>query len=344
MVRSRRPVRHQETNGGGVDPDDNDDEHGSSKKPKTVNPRQCYRRLPIFLLCFTIYFFIGLSFRLHDNLSLGDPKQQQQQPQQPKLLLRSGGGGKEPTNATITTTTTARDSSCPVQLPSRLQNISLVPTTRKLSKQEMEYQMQNYMDANEFGTTGNKIFTCRQHKVPFCTGVVKIYRSKAMYYQVKRCLTLLQHAGITSQILYTDDEKGIMVEEDMGELTMMNSPVPLDYVVQLQWIHCVLVQHSIIHRDYNFRNFLVNQTTGKIMVIDFGDAVVWQGGLWNIENYNLRNLENMFSLWWKRHSSQAQLDIMVEVAEPMLFGNRIWRQPIGFRSSRNRKNQQQSAT
>lgn len=39
-------------------------------------------------------------------------------------------------------------------------------------------------------------------------------------------------------------------------------------------------------------------------------------------------LYQMFSLWWRRHDSEDQLRIMFEVAEPMLVGQRIWRQPV----------------
>lgn len=268
MFRSRRPGRHvsdKSTTTDNVEPE-------RSPKHSMPRKRRCHRlrRTMLFVFCFIVYFLVGLSSRLSENLSVSSPK-----------LLRGGGS-------------TLQNSTCP-ELPKRLQNVQPA-YLEPLSKEEMEYQMQNFMDANEFGTTGNKIFICRQHDVRFCRGVVKIYRSKAMYYQVKRCLSLLRDAGITSRILYTDDEKAIMVEEDMGLLTMMNSPIPLDYVSQLQRIQCLLSEYSIIHRDYNFRNFVVNQDTGRIMIIDFGDAVVWQGGFWNAENYNLRNIENVSTL------------------------------------------------
>jgi hypothetical protein len=274
MVLSRRPGRHLQNK---LTPDN---EPSEDELPGN-HPKHCKRRCQrlqvatALLLWFTTQFLVGLSFRLSENLGIDSPKQ-----------LRGGSTDQPDTN-----------SSCPA-LPLRIEKVRSFPP-EPLTKLEMEYQMQNFMDANEFGTTGNKIFTCRHHKVRFCRGVVKIYRSKHMYYQVKRCLTLLHNAGITSRILYADDEIGLMVEEDMGKVSMMNSQIPLDdYVDQLQRIQCILQQHSIIHRDYNFRNFVVNQATGKIMIIDFGDAVVWQGGLWNPENYNLRNVENVSTIFY----------------------------------------------
>lgn len=36
----------------------------------------------------------------------------------------------------------------------------------------------------------------------------------------------------------------------------------------------------------------------------------------------------MFSLWWRHHDSEDQLRIMFAVADPMLVGIRIWRQPV----------------
>lgn len=322
----------------------------SRKQPPSSNRRP---RCLVGTLLFFIYFTWGLSNRLQINLTIV--------PYKAKLR-----GGIKQSNATI-------DEQTPMMcspLPARLQNVKPIPL-ETISKEQMEYQIQNYMDENEFGTTGNRILTCRQHNVHFCRGVVKIYRSKAMYHQVKRCLTMLKDANITSRILYADDETGTMVEEDMGEVTLMNSPVPYDYKEQLHRIQCILQQHSIIHRDFNFRNFIANQVTGKINIIDFGDAVVWEGGLWNMQNYNWRNLQNvcvhgcimmthfaflsfqtdsdfsfskllisklflfgycnpdqLFSLWWRRHDSEDQFRIMFEVAEPMLKGKRIWRQPV----------------
>lgn len=225
------------------------------------------------MVVFLVYFLVGLSIRLEINLTIVPP---------PKGKLR---GTEQQTNNSTSSTI------CP-PMPKRLEHVKPFPL-ETMTKEEMEYQIQNYMDENEFGTTGNRILTCRQHNVHFCRGVVKVYRSKAMYFQVKRCLLMLQEAGITSRILYADDETGTMVEEDMGEVTLMNSPVPWDYKEQMHLIQCILQQHSIIHRDFNFRNFIANQATGKINIIDFGDSVVWQGGLWNLENYNWRNLQNV---------------------------------------------------
>ncbi|CAJ1944379.1 unnamed protein product [Cylindrotheca closterium] len=304
MVLSRRPGHRRHPRDGSPPPNEHSEDdvpHRSRKLPISS------RRLPKVIaltVVFLIYFLVGLSMRLKANLTILPPKGK----------LR--GTTQQETNAT----------SCP-PLPQRLQNLKTLPL-ETMTKEEMEYQIQNHMDQNEFGTTGNKILTCRQHNVHFCRGVVKVYRSKAMYFQVKRCLHMLEDAGITSRILFADDETGTMVEEDMGEVTLMNSPVPWDYKDQMHRIQCILQKHSMIHRDFNFRNFIANQATGKINIIDFGDAVVWQGGLWNPKNYNWRNLQNMFSLWWRRHDSEDQLRIMFEVAEPMLVGKRIWRQPV----------------
>jgi hypothetical protein len=45
----------------------------------------------------------------------------------------------------------------------------------------------------------------------------------------------------------------------------------------------------------------------------------------------------MFSLWWKSHNSQAQLDLLFQVAKPMLFGDRVWKPPQAFRQAENDK-------
>lgn len=266
MVLSRRPGRRRRDGSSVAESQEADAPHQRSK-PITTSRRP---NALVLTAMFLVYFLVGLSFRLKINLTIVPPKGK----------LR----GVQQTNATSS-------SVCP-PLPKRLQHEKPLPLER-MTKEEMENQIQNYMDQNEFGTTGNKILTCRQHNVHFCRGVVKIYRTKAMYFQVKRCLTMLENTGITSRILFADDETGTMVEEDMGEITLMNSPVPWDYKEQMHRIQCILQQHAIIHRDFNFRNIIANQETGMIHIIDFGDAVVWQGGLWNPENYNWRNLQNV---------------------------------------------------
>jgi tRNA A-37 threonylcarbamoyl transferase component Bud32 len=308
MGLSRRPARNVESTNLRLF------DSNSTTKQRKYFPKRRFPPLHIataISICFTLDFFFGLAYRLSQNL-----------PNHNALLIRGGKSRETIPKANFTT-------SCP-SLPGRLENITIPKPLVPLSKEQLESQVVKHMILEEHGTTGSKILTCRRDvklSSEECRGVLKIYRSKSIYRHVKRCLRLLEKSGMTSRILYTDDENKIMVEEDLGSLTMMNSPVPFDYAPQLRRIHCILQEHSIIHRDFNFRNFIVDPSTGYIRIIDFGDAVIWQGSSRNTENFQLRNLENLFSLWWKSYDAQAELDGMVEIADPMIFGDRLWKPP-----------------
>jgi serine/threonine protein kinase len=198
-----------------------------------------------------------------------------------------------------------------------------------MTKEQMTKQLED-MEEITVGTTGNRILHCPSHYtygIP-CRGVLKVYRHTSVYQHVKRCLTLLETVGIGARILYADDATATMVEEDMGRVTMMNAPIPLDYDVQLRRIRCLLQEHSILHRDLNWRNFLVDKGTGKVTIIDFGDAFVWHGGgVWNRQNYSYRNVVNLFNIWWRSHDEDASLERMIAFTIPEIKGDRQWRPP-----------------
>jgi hypothetical protein len=222
------------------------------------------------------------------------------------------------------------DDTCPA-LPERLQHGGHLPPLAPLTKRLVEKQLK-FIKETTPGTTGNRILTCPPlHK--HCRGVTKVYRSKAVYHHVKRCLTLLQDAGIGARILYADDETATMVEEDMGRVTMLNSEIPDDFDVQLWRIRCLLRHHQILHRDLTWQNIIVNQFTGKLYVIDFGDAFVWQGFSWqerlwrHWENYSRRNVENLFNIWWKHYDEDGQLERLISETRPEVKGDRLWKPP-----------------
>jgi hypothetical protein len=222
------------------------------------------------------------------------------------------------------------DDTCPA-LPERLQHWGRLPPLAPLTKRLVEQQLKVMKEITP-GTTGNRILTCPGlHK--HCRGVAKVYRSKAVYHHVKRCLTLLKDAGIGARILYANDETATMVEEDMGRVTMLNSEIPDDFDVQLWRIRCLLRHHQILHRDLTWQNIIVNKYTGKLTVIDFGDAFVWQGYSWqermwrHWENYSRRNVENLFNIWWKHYDEDGQLERLISATRPQVKGDRLWKPP-----------------
>lgn len=110
---------------------------------------------------------------------------------------------------------------------------------------------------------------------PLCYGVLKIFRSKVVYEHTKRCLTLLQNEDFVPRLLYSNDTTLTIVEEDRGQLTMMNAPIPMDFDQQIHRMICRLRQYyRIIHRDITYTNFVIDPKTGFISLIDFGDAFV----------------------------------------------------------------------
>jgi RIO-like serine/threonine protein kinase len=222
---------------------------------------------------------------------------------------------------------------CPA-LPARLQALGTRPPARMLTREQIENQMTFIMKENKVGTTGNRVLVCpASRSSDKCQGVVKVYRSLAVCNHVKRCLKMLEHmAGdVGARLLYAGDntKPNTMAEENMGP-TMSISSWPDDYATQLRRIVCILRKHRIIHRDLNWQNFVVDETTGRIYVIDLGDAFVWQGGVWNLDNYKSRNLVNLFNIWWKHHDEQEQLDdLIAKIARlrKTANGNRIWKAP-----------------
>lgn len=199
---------------------------------------------------------------------------------------------------------------------------------RTLTKEQVEKQLP-YMEKVKRGTTGNQIWICPRPtpRGVRCYGVVKKFRSKAVYRHVKRCLTILHHTGFTPRIMYADDETSTLVEEDLGFVTMLNAPIPIDFDKQIRHIHCVLREHSIIHRDLTYPNFIIEPNTGKMKLIDFGDAFIWDGGWTENQNYYQRNIENLFNLWWKYQDEQAHVEWLIKITKPEVKGDRQWRPP-----------------
>jgi hypothetical protein len=242
-------------------------------------------------------------------------------------------GVKSVSNADMTTT-------CPA-LPARLQALGTRPPAHMLTREQVENQMTFMMKENKVGTTGNRVLLCSpslsssSSDTTTCYGVVKVYKSRSVCEHVKRCLQLLQQptAGdVGARILYADfkTKPNTMAEENMGP-TMSISSWPEDYEIQLRRIVCMLRTHYIIHRDLNWQNFVVDETTGRIYVIDLGDAFVWQGGVWNLENYRRHNLVNLFNIWWKHHDEQEQLDDLIDkiarLRKQAAYVGRIWKAP-----------------
>jgi hypothetical protein len=222
----------------------------------------------------------------------------------------------------------SNDATCPL-LPARLQALGARSAARMLTREQVDNQMASMMKENKAGTTGTKVLFCPpSFSSDTCRGIVKVYKSRAVCEHVKRCLKMLEPAGdVGARILYADDKT--MVEENMGP-TMSISTWPDDFEIQLRRIVCILRKHSIIHRDLNWKNFVVDETTGRIYVIDLGDAFVWQDGMWNLQNYRKHNLRNLFNIWWKHHDEQEQLDNLISkiarLRKPDNF-KRIWKAP-----------------
>jgi hypothetical protein len=236
---------------------------------------------------------------------------------------------------------------CPA-LPHRLLHASEPPPLVPLTREQAEVQRQ-IMVKTHFGTMGDTILQCpplpppthhstsrRGNPETECRGILKTYRTRTVYEHVKRALTILADTGIVPRILYSDDATLTLVEESKGKLTMMNSQIPVDFDHQLRRILCILRRHKIVHRDVTFPNFVVDEATGMVYLIDFGDAFLGtEGGImanlfpsWRIHQdrpFNWRNVENLLNIWLSSYDEERRLEELIATARPKVSGERQWR-------------------
>lgn len=233
---------------------------------------------------------------------------------------------------------------CP-PLPDRLLHWAKPPQLIPLTKDEVEEQ-RRIMTKTNFGTMGDSILRCpptkpsvlsstRRNAETDCRGILKTYRSKVVYEHVKRALTILADTRIVPRILFSDDATRTLVEESMGQVTMMNSPIPVDFDQQLRRILCILRQHKVIHRDLTFPNFVVDEVSGMIFLIDFGDAFLGvDGGIMaNVfpssqeqdRPFNWRNLVNLLNIWLSNYDEEVRLEEFIAFTQPKVHGERQWR-------------------
>lgn len=229
---------------------------------------------------------------------------------------------------------------CPA-LPARLyfdHRKPFVPMTRE----ELDEQLGSMISVNHT-TGGNTILQCplnfwrpeddgddepllvdpHKDSQSHCRGVVKIFQSRSIYHHAKRCLELLQDSGITARLLYSDDESLTLVEEQISPYPLWDAPVPFDVGTQLLNIRCILLQHSILHRDFTANNFIVDPIGGKLFVIDFSDAFVGDDRWWT----SWRNLVNLFNVWWKWHDEDAQRHELTHETKMLLKKGNVWEPP-----------------
>jgi hypothetical protein len=244
-----------------------------------------------------------------------------------------------PRNSTLSP---SEKKACPA-LPDRLLRHNgnlLSPPLIPLSQQDVKNQMK-YRKRDRMGTMGDIILTCPSHHrsrvdehgrvrtvqtdptMKACRGILKKYHSKAVYKHVKHCLTILKDTGITPRLLYSDDATLTLVEEDKGFLTMRNSPIPVDFDRQLRRILCILRKHNMVHRDVTHPNFVIDEITGMLYIIDFGDAYVATPEL----TFNWRNIQNLFTIWWNRYDEEARVEKFIADTLPDIRGDRQWRPP-----------------
>jgi hypothetical protein len=297
--------------------------------------------LPLVLLLVWCMFqsIRNFQFLIHKNLNLDS--QQFIAPTTTTTSLRAGASVAKDTH---------NHTKCP-DLPDRLlhHHTDLVsPPLIPLTKEEVKRQ-RSLMIKARLGTMGDVVLACPDHHrsrvdsygrirtsysgststhSQVCRGILKIYQSKVVYRHVKRCLTLLQGTGIAPRILYSDDATHTLVEEDQGWLTMRNSPIPVDFDQQLRRILCILRQHSIVHRDLTYPNIVIDEVTGKLSIIDMGDAFVAIDGWYNWQNYNWRNLQNLWNIWWHQYDEEAKLEDLITRTIPEITGDRQWRPPV----------------
>ena len=250
---------------------------------------------------------------------------------------------------------------CP-SLPHRLQNHGgFVDKPLSMTHEQFMAQLP-LMSKPRFGTMGDSILMChhKDHTTsssrtsPTCYGVAKIYKSKTVYEHTKRCSMMLAEEDFVPNLLYYNDTTQTLVEEDRGQLTMMNAAIPLDFDQQLRRMVCRLsTKYRIVHRDLYYPNFVIDPSTGYISLIDFGDAFVAASqtltspksatesattefmSFWrNNENWNRRNLINLFNIWLHSYDEQQYVERFIEMTIPHIYGNRQWRPKVPRTSSR----------
>ena len=255
---------------------------------------------------------------------------------------------------------------CP-SLPERLQNHhrhdGFVDEPLSMTHEQFTAQLP-LMSKPRFGTMGDSILMChhKDHTTsssrtsPTCYGVAKIYKSKTVYEHTKRCSMILAEEDFVPNLLYYNDTTQTIVEEDRGQLTMMNAAIPLDFDQQIRRMVCRLsTKYKIVHRDLYYPNFVIDPSTGFISLIDFGDAFVaasqtlaspksptefatdsttaafmsfWRNG----ENWNRRNLINLFNIWLHSYDEQQHVEQFIEKTIPHIYGNRQWRPKAPIRT------------
>jgi hypothetical protein len=317
------------------------------KQLKARNP--CAPPLPLVLLVLWCSFRSVWNFHVLMEKNFG-----QEDKQQPAVTLppRLRAGNIDAT--TLMTNDNNQTAKCP-NLPERLlhHHVDLLSLpVFPLTKDDVQSQMK-LMIRNRLGTMGDIIMTCPDHhrsrvdpygrikttyadthtpqtSSPICRGIVKHYKHRSVYDHVKRILTTLEHTGIVPRLLYSDDSSLTLVEEDKGFLTMRNSPIPVDFDVQLRRILCILRKHAIVHRDLTYPNFIIDEVTGMIYIIDFGDAVMWDNtnhGWLQWDNFNWRNLHNLFMIWLRKYDEEERLEAFIADTIPEITGDRQWRPP-----------------
>lgn len=227
---------------------------------------------------------------------------------------------------------------CP-PLPDRLARKSQPPPLIPITKDQVDKQRE-IMTMTRFGTMGDTILQCpavsSSNLETECRGVLKIYRSRTVYEHVKRTLTILADTGIVPRVLYSDDTTNTLVEESMGEVTMMNSPIPVDFDEQLRRIFCILRQHKVVHRDVKYTNIVINDVTGMLFLIDFGDAFLGtEGGvLANLfpspsqqkdRPFNWRNMVNLINILIFNYDEERVMEDFIAKTRPKVLGRRQWR-------------------
>ena len=249
-------------------------------------------------------------------------------------LLRSSSTNTINSNRTVLNLENDIDYPLCPKLPKRLQEYLTKLKTdpfQKLSHENFKRQLPFMVPPNyNNGTTGNIIRICPTNRQLYirCIGVYKKYQSPSVYLHVKHILTMMHNSTVTPRILYADDPSLVIVEEDLGHVTMMNSRIPLDFEIQITRIHCILQYYGIIHRDITWRNFIIDLSVGYISIIDFGDAYIWKKISNNNENdhqsESWRNMVNLFNIWWKSYNEEEQFKHFVSVTNKNLKGERIW--------------------
>ncbi|OEU19353.1 hypothetical protein FRACYDRAFT_235400 [Fragilariopsis cylindrus CCMP1102] len=263
------------------------------------------------------------------------------------LLLRKR---KQHFNATIVL------SLCP-PLPDRLMNSyhnygkhiipppsleALLLSTEDVDRQKL------IMRKMKHGTMGDSILKCPSLSLSLplslssCRGILKVYQSNTVYQHVKFCLTLLQDTGIVPRILYSNDTTQTIVEEEKGQYTMRSYystkststifKIPIDFDQQLRRILCILQQHSLIHRDITDANFMIDDETGMISIIDFGDAAyvaAYDEPSANANYYNWRNRQNLWMIWWNNYLETQRMEEFIAIIQSQLRNGlrKQWRPP-----------------